>query len=49
MQALRRLRAIEECEASRPLELNEVINYAKRCGGAFQAGWEILIQLEMET
>ncbi|CDJ67057.1 hypothetical protein, conserved [Eimeria necatrix] len=37
VQALRRLRAIEECEASRPLELNEVINYAKRIAGSVAA------------
>ncbi|OEH77801.1 hypothetical protein cyc_06365 [Cyclospora cayetanensis] len=34
VQVLRRLRAVEECEMSRPLELNDVINYAKRCSVA---------------
>lgn len=37
VQALRRLRAIEECEASRPLEMTQVINYAKRLAGSVAA------------
>ncbi|CDJ58850.1 Chromosome II, complete genome, related [Eimeria maxima] len=37
VQALRRLRAVEECETSRPLELNEVLNYARRLAGNVSA------------
>ncbi|XP_026192970.1 uncharacterized protein LOC34622543 [Cyclospora cayetanensis] len=37
VQVLRRLRAVEECEMSRPLELNDVINYAKRLAGSVAA------------
>ncbi|KAL8269778.1 hypothetical protein Esti_006307 [Eimeria stiedai] len=36
-QALRRLRAIDEAEASRPLSLTEVVNYAQRIAGSVAA------------
>lgn len=36
-QALKRLRAIEECEKSRPLEITEVLNYSRRLAGSVAA------------
>ncbi|KAL8449739.1 hypothetical protein Emag_003548 [Eimeria magna] len=36
-QALRRLRAVDEAEASRPLHLSEVVSYAQRIAGSVAA------------